>query len=132
MDETELLEKLQYKQEDIRRALSGAMELVQTLPLSLKLSFACLALRLGHAVVEKGGLLLDAMHYFKIVLNTVDSGSKMMKTNESIPLSDSDRRESGDVEKAAALSKSEATIVEIRVKAQLSLAYCYKEIGYCL
>lgn len=42
-----MLNKLQHQQDEIRQTLSGAMELVQTLPMPLKLNFAYLALRLG-------------------------------------------------------------------------------------
>ena len=47
MEKAEMLNKLHHKRDEIRQTLSGAMELVQTLPMSLKLNFAYLALRLG-------------------------------------------------------------------------------------
>lgn len=53
------------------------------------------------------------MHYFKIVLNTVDS-----------PDVESSSICSNEVDH----STSNSSILELRIKAQLSLAYCYKEL----
>ena len=117
MERAELLSRLNHKQDEIRKTLSGAMELVQTLPMSQKLNFAYLALRLGHKAAESEETTPDAVHYFKVVLNTVDS-----------PETVSIRSNVSESDEEVSYSKSSSALFELRIKAQLSLAFCYKEM----
>jgi hypothetical protein len=62
--------------------------------------------------------IADAIHYFKLALNTVDGAT--------IPIpsiaNNTERLDEGSK------LRSDAAIFEMKIKAQLSLAYCYKEI----
>jgi uncharacterized membrane protein YbjE (DUF340 family) len=112
---------MNHKQEEIRKSLCGAMEIVQTLPTTLKISFATLALKLGHHFASSSGTMSDATYYFKIALNTVDTAAL-------IPMSRSNSSSNDEEEESVATRmKNAANILELRMKAQLSLAYCYKE-----
>ncbi len=123
LEKATILDILGRRNDDIRKAVSGAMEIMQTLPVQIKYSFAESVGKLGYSAAKTASSMHDAIHFFKMTLNAIEcallassTGAAMLGTTEG-----------GEEETKESLSKKEVEIKEVRLKAQLALAFVYME-----
>ncbi len=121
LEESAILNSQANCQEDIRKSVSGAMEIMQGLPRQLKYTFAEHVSKLGHSAASSPHSSVDAIHYFKMVLNAIES--TLIGTDDPL-LQESDE---GAAEKNP--TKKLLEVMEMRLKAQLALAFVYNETG---
>lgn len=103
--------------ENVRRAISAATEIVQTLPPRLKLTFADRVYQLALQASTQSHMTEEAVHYSKTALNAVDSAMLPYAPVDSI-----------DVEGTAVDCVSLSSAVEVkrlRLNIQLSLVFLY-------
>ncbi|KAJ1439677.1 hypothetical protein B484DRAFT_171938 [Ochromonadaceae sp. CCMP2298] len=94
---------------EMKMAVSGAMELVQTLTARLKITFAERIIRLGHQAAH-GEMVQEAIHYYQVALSSIDSAMLPM----------------GMGEEAQSIQLRKCTEVkQLRLEAQLALVYVY-------
>jgi hypothetical protein len=110
-----MLSKTAIKKADMKKAVSGAMELVQTLTARLKINFAEQIIRLGHQAAAQGGeMISEAIHYYQVALGSIDSA---MLPSCSVAI--------GDEPQSCIQLRKSPEVKQMRMEAQLALVYVY-------
>jgi hypothetical protein len=99
--------------EETRKALLGALDLVQSLPLGLKLSFVNTSMKVGSALANASSFQ-DSIQIFKISLQIIGSILSLKITNHESMMFDREN------------------IMKAKVKCLLSIIYSYTETKYVL
>ncbi len=103
--------------ENVRRAISAATEIVQTLPPRLKLTFADRVYQLALQASTQNNMTEEAVHYSKTALNAVDSAM--------LPYAPADHLEAeGAAVDCVSLSNA-VEVKRLRLNIQLSLVFLY-------
>lgn len=121
MDTALLSEQLGYDRSIARTTTSRAMEMVQSLPVVLKISFASQALLMGTNLTTPQ-TMSDATHYFSLALAAISSALLQQSCGGR---GEEDCGDGGDDSNAAYEHKQE--LLKLRTQAQLSLAYAFME-----
>ena len=108
--------------ERVRLSISGAMEIVQQLPDAKKTQFCRDVIILGTKLIISHGAVEDAIYLLHTALNCVD----VLWNSASAPSLAG--RGTIDVPSAANIEH----LLQLKIRAQLSLAYCFKELKYVL
>ena len=135
-EKAKLLHAYNFSQEEIRKDMLGALELVQTLPASLRYSFATRVMTLGTSIANEPGGVPESLKYFKVALNTLDSilmpvqsGVKLrLDTGASIVATASGEEDDADDGEELLALRQSPDVVLLRVNALLSLAYVYMDM----
>jgi hypothetical protein len=107
----------------VRSAVCGAMEVVQSLPDRLKLSFNDRVVQLGSALVTAGSMS-DAIYLLQITVNNIDVLLRAVGT-----VRPANRSADGDsLEDGALSSKDVDDLYNLKIRALLSVAFAYKEM----
>ena len=105
--------------ERIRMSISGAMEIVQQLPDAKKTQF-CRDVIILSSKLTVAGAVDDAVHLLHTALNCLDV---LWNSASAPPMAG---RGTIDVPSAAGIED----LLQLKIRAQLSLAYCFKELKY--
>jgi hypothetical protein len=112
------------QQEEIRKVISGAAEIMQTLPARMKLSFADRVATLGTEMSKSSAKVTDIIHFFKMALNAIDSALLPSMQVEF------DAEAGGNVDADAPPLRDSAEVKKLRLSAQLSLTFLYMRAKY--
>ena len=109
--------------ERIRMSIAGAMEIVQQLPDTKKTQFCRDIILLGSKLTVAGAVE-DAIYHFHTVLNCLD----VLWNSASAPPVAGRAATMIDAPSAADIED----LLQLKMRAQLSLAYCFKELKYVI
>jgi hypothetical protein len=117
LDYIKLLRTGKSNEEEIRRCIGAAIEILQYIPSSRYL-FCRHVLEIGQDLAMRFGSYEDGMHYMRIVLSTLLAIETHPGVSSAQEVVRSDNEEEGRLHQVA----------EIRIKALLTMAYCYQEL----
>lgn len=121
LERATLLQKTDEPQQAVKKAITGAAEIVQTLPPRLKITFADRVYNLGRKITLVPTLAEEAVFYFKTAQNAVDAAM--------LPYSAPDLSDPDSTQRVEGLNVATSTEVKtLRLHIQLSLAYLYIQI----
>mmetsp|Transcript_14011 Transcript_14011/g.23313 ORF Transcript_14011/g.23313 Transcript_14011/m.23313 type:complete len:290 (-) Transcript_14011:267-1136(-) len=72
-----------FQVEQMRKAVSGAMEIVQTLSARQKFSFANLVVQVAHNLSAMPGMTDESVHYYQLAINMLDSANLLNAVGDS-------------------------------------------------
>ena len=101
--------------EEVKKAISGAAEIMVTLPPKAKLAFAEKVIVLGREMSQTSVMLEDTIHCFKLALNAVDSALLPQIYSEDYAVD----------KESSAVNPSD--VQKLRMNIQLSLTFLYMQ-----
>jgi hypothetical protein len=122
LEKAKLLWRHDGQQEEIRKIISGAAEIMQTLPPKVKMRFAERVMELVQEMSKSSNKPSDTIHLLKMALNAIDSAQL-----PSMHI-DFDAEAGGNGEDADSPAlRDPAEIKKLRLRAHLSLAFLYMQ-----